>query len=73
MGSRLKTLKLNDELSKMLSEIADYMGITESDVLRYLIKKEYMRIQKQKVQVTNAWHKAREVKRDVWKKYERTT
>jgi predicted transcriptional regulator len=53
MGGRLKTIKLSDELSKMLSEIADYMGISESDVIRHLIKKEYMRLQKQKAQVAN--------------------
>jgi antitoxin component of RelBE/YafQ-DinJ toxin-antitoxin module len=50
MGGKLKTLKLNDEFNNMLREIAEYMGITESDVIRHLIKKEYMRIQKQKSQ-----------------------
>lgn len=45
--SKLKGFKMSDKQAQMLRELAQYMGTTESEVLRYLIWKEYNKMKKE--------------------------
>ena len=45
--AKIKGFKMSDKQAQMLKEIAQYMGTSESEVLRYLIWKEYNRIKKE--------------------------
>ena len=53
MPKKQKSIRLNEDQLKMLKELADYMGIPENDVIRHLIKKEYMNMKKQSVVTAN--------------------
>jgi hypothetical protein len=51
MPNKFKTFKISERHLQMLREIAEYMSMNDSEVLRYLIWEKYQEIQKMKAQV----------------------
>ena len=47
--AKIKGFKVNERQEQMLKELAEYMGTSESQVIRYLIWREYQRMKKEMV------------------------